>query len=126
MQIHILNASTKDQIDAAFASFARVRPDALLIAGDAFFFSRRVQLVTLATRHGLPTIFNAREFPTAGGLMSYGADLLDAYRLTGVYTGKILKGAKPAELPVTQPAKFELVILLTSAHGKVWIPKCPR
>ena len=117
MQIHILNASTKDQIDAAFASFARVRPDALLIGGDAFFLSRRVQLVTLATRHGLPTISNAREFPAAGGLMSYGASLVDTYRLTGVYTGKILKGAKPAELPVMQPAKFELVINLTTAKA---------
>jgi len=116
-QIHILNASTKDQIDAVFVSFARERPDSLLIGGDAFFFSRRVQLVTLATRHGLPTIYNAREFPTAGGLMSYGADLVDAYRLTGVYTGKILKGAKPAELPVIQPAKFELVINLTTAKA---------
>jgi putative tryptophan/tyrosine transport system substrate-binding protein len=117
MQIHILNASTKDQIDAAFASFARVRPDALLIGGDAFFLSRRVQLVTLATRHGLPTIYNARELPAAGGLMSYGASLVDTYRLTGVYTGKILKGAKPAELPVMQPAKFELVINLTTAKA---------
>jgi putative ABC transport system substrate-binding protein len=117
MQIHILNASTKDQIDAAFASFARVRPDALLIGGDAFFLSRRVQLVTLATRHGLPTISNARELPAAGGLMSYGASLVDTYRLTGVYTGKILKGAKPAELPVMQPAKFDLVINLTTAKA---------
>ena len=117
MQIHILNASTKDQIDAAFASFAQVRPDALLIAGDAFFQSRRVQLVTLATRHGLPTIYNTREFPAAGGLMSYGASLVDTYRLTGVYAGKILKGAKPAELPVIQPAKFQLVINLTTAKA---------
>jgi putative ABC transport system substrate-binding protein len=76
-----------------------------------------VQLITLATRHGLPTIYNAREFPAAGGLMSYGADLVDAYRLTGVYAGKILKGAKPAELPVVQPAKFEFVINLTTAKA---------
>ena len=116
-QINILNASTKDQIDTAFASFARERPDALLIGGDAFFFSRRLQLATLATRHGLPTLYNAREFPAAGGLMSYGADLVEAYRLTGVYAGKILKGAKPAELPVVQPAKFELVINLTTAKA---------
>jgi putative ABC transport system substrate-binding protein len=114
-QIHILNASTEDQIDAAFA--ARVRPDALLIGGDAFFLSRRAQLITMTTRHGLPTIENAREFPTAGGLMSYGASLVDAYRQTGVYTGKILKGAKPAELPVMQPTKFELVINLTTAKA---------
>jgi putative ABC transport system substrate-binding protein len=117
MRINILNASTKDQIDTAFASFARERPDALLIGGDAFFLSRRAQLATLATRHGLPTISNAREYSAAGGLMSYGADLVDAYRLTGVYAGKILKGAKPAELPVVQPAKFELVINLTTAKA---------
>ena len=116
-QIHILNASTEDQIDAAFASLARVRTDALLIGGDAFFLSRRAQLITMATRHGLPTIYNAREVPAAGGLMSYGASLVDAYRQTGVYTGKILKGAKPAELPVMQPTKFELVINLTTAKA---------
>ena len=114
-QIHILNASTEGQIDTAFAALVRVRPDALLIGGDAFFTSRRAQLATLATRHGLPTIYNAREFATAGGLMSYGASLVDAYRQTGIYTGKILKGAKPAELPVMQPTKFELVINLTTA-----------
>jgi len=116
-QIHILNASTESQIGAAFAALARVRPDALLIAGDAFFTSRRAQLATLATRHGLPTIYNAREFATAGGLMSYGASLVDAYRQTGVYTGKVLKGAKPAELPVMQPSKFEFVINLTTAKA---------
>jgi putative ABC transport system substrate-binding protein len=116
-QIHILNASTEGQIDTAFAALVRVRPDALLIGGDAFFTSRRAQLATLATRHGLPTIYNAREFATAGGLMSYGANLVDAYRQTGIYTGKILKGDKPAELPVMQPTKFELVINLTTAKG---------
>src|SRR5262245_21102656 len=116
-QIHILNASTEDQIDAAFATLARGRTDALLIGGDAFFVSRRAQLITMATRNGLPTIYNAREVPAAGGLMSYGASLVDAYRQTGVYTGKILKGAKPAELPVMQPTKFVLVINLTTAKA---------
>ena len=116
-QIHILNASTEGQIDTAFAALVRVRPDALLIGGDAFFTSRRAQLATLATRQGLPTIYNVREFATAGGLMSYGASLVDAYRQTGIYTGKILKGAKPAELPVMQPTKFELVINLTTAKA---------
>jgi putative ABC transport system substrate-binding protein len=116
-QIHILNASTEDQIDAAFGSLARMRSDALLIGGDPFFTSRRGQLVTMATPQGLPTIYNAREFPTAVGLISYGASLVDAYRQTGVYTGKILKGAKPAELPVMQPTKFELVINLTTAKA---------
>ena len=94
-----------------------MRPDALLIAGDAFFTSRRAQVATLATRHGLPTIYNAREYATAGGLISYGASLVDAYRQTGIYTGKILKGAKPAQLPVMQPTKFELVINLTTAKA---------
>jgi putative ABC transport system substrate-binding protein len=116
-QIHILNASTEDEIGTAFAALVRMQPDALLITGDAFFTSRRAQLATLATRHGLPTIYNAREFATAGGLMSYGASLVDAYRQTGIYTGKILKGAKPAELPVMQPTKFELVINLTTAKA---------
>jgi putative ABC transport system substrate-binding protein len=116
-QIHILNASTEDQIDAAFASLARMRLDALLIGGDAFFLSRRAQLATLATRHGLPTLYNAREFPAAGGLMGYGTSVVDAYRQTGVYVGQILKGAKPAELPVMQPTKFELVINLTTAKA---------
>jgi putative ABC transport system substrate-binding protein len=116
-QIHILNASTEDQIDAAFATLARGRTDALLIGGDEFFVSRRAQLITMATRNGLPTIFNAREAPAAGGLMSYGASLVDAYRQTGVYTGKIRKGAKPAELPVMQPTKFEFVINLGTAKA---------
>ena len=116
-QTHILNASTEGQVDTAFAALARMRPDALLIGGDAFFTSRRAQLATLATRQGLPTIYNVREFATAGGLMSYGASLVDAYRQTGIYTGKILKGAKPAELPVMQPSKFELVINLTTAKA---------
>ena len=116
-QTHILIASTEGQVDTAFAALARMRPDALLIGGDAFFTSRRAQLATLATRQGLPTIYNVREFATAGGLMSYGANLVDAHRQTGIYTGKILKGAKPAELPVMQPSKFELVINLTTAKA---------
>jgi putative ABC transport system substrate-binding protein len=116
-QIHILNATTEDQIDAAFASLARMRSDALLISGDPFFTSRRTQLATMATRQGIPTIYNAREFPAAGGLMSYGASVVDAYRQTGVYTGKVLRGAKPADLPVMLPTKFELVINLTTAKA---------
>jgi putative ABC transport system substrate-binding protein len=104
-QILILNASTADEIDAALATLAQQRAGALLIGGDAFFTSRRVQLAMLAARHGVPAIYNAREFPSAGGLMSYGASLTDAYRQTGIYTGKILNGAKPADLPVLQPTK---------------------
>jgi putative ABC transport system substrate-binding protein len=116
-QIHILKASTEGQIDTAFGALVRLRPDALLIGGDAFFTSRRAQLATQATRHGLPAIYNVREFATAGGLMSYGASLVDAYRQSGIYTGKILKGAKPADLPVMQPTKYELVINLTTAKA---------
>ena len=114
-QIRILNASTADEIDAAFATLAQQRAGELLIGGDAFFTSRRVQLAILAARYGLPAIYNTREFPAAGGLMSYGGSLSDAYRQTGVYIGKILRGAKPADLPVWQPTKVELVINLRTA-----------
>ena len=116
-QIRILNASTADEIDAAFATLAKQRAGALLIGGDSFFTSRRVQLAMLAARHGVPAIYNAREFPSAGGLMSYGASLTDAYRQTGIYTGKILNGAKPADLPIQQPTKFELVVNLRTAKA---------
>jgi putative tryptophan/tyrosine transport system substrate-binding protein len=110
LEIQVLNASTSREIDAAFASFARERPDALFVSGDGFFVSRRVQLANLAVRHAIPAAFSARDFAEVGGLMSYASDILDAYRQVGVYTGRILKGAKPAELPVAQSTKFELVI----------------
>ena len=116
-QIQILNASTGDEIDAAFATLAQLRARALVIGGDPLFTSRRVHLAMLAARYGVPAIYNAPEFPRAGGLMSYGASLTDAYRQTGVYTGKVLKGAKPADLPVLQPTKFELVINLRTAKS---------
>ena len=110
LQIQIVNASTSYQIDAAFAALARERPDALFVAPDGFFTSRRVQLAALAARHAIPTSFSVRECVEAGGLMSYGASLTDAYRYLGVVTGRILKGTKPADLPVEQSTKFELVI----------------
>jgi len=110
LQIQALNASTSREIDAAFASFGRERPDAVFVSLDTFLNSRRAQLVNLASRHALPATFSNRDFVEIGGLMSYGTNLADAFRQLGVYTGRILKGAKPAELPVLQSDKFELVI----------------
>jgi putative ABC transport system substrate-binding protein len=110
LQIQVVNASTIGEINAAFAALVRERADALFVTTDAFFNSRRVQLATLATRDRIPASYFRREFPAAGGLMSYGANALDAYRQVGVYTGNILKGAKPDELPVQQAVKFEFVI----------------
>ena len=110
LQIQIVNASTSHEIDAAFAALAREQPDALFVAPDGFFTSRRVQLAALAARHAIPTSFSVRDYVEAGGLMSYGASLTDAYRQLGVITGRILKGIKPADLPVEQSTKFELVI----------------
>ncbi len=110
LQIQVLNASTPQEIDAVFAPFVRERPDAIFVSIDQFFFSRRVQLVNLASRYAVPATYALRDFPEVGGLMSYGADLSDAFRQVGVYTGRILKGAKPVDLPVIQASKFELVI----------------
>jgi putative tryptophan/tyrosine transport system substrate-binding protein len=110
LQIQVLNASTSSEIDAAFATFARERPDALFVAADAFFVSRRVQLANVASRERVPATYSNRDYVTAGGLMSYGTDLTDTYRQVGVYTGNILKGAKPADLAVVQSTKFEFVI----------------
>ena len=110
LQTQVLNASTSREIEAAFATLVRERADALFVAPDAFFISRRVQFVTLAARYGIPTAHNAREEVEAGGLMSYGTDNLDMWRHVGGYTGQILKGAKPADLPVLQSTKFEFVI----------------
>ena len=117
LQIQILNASTSREIEAAFATLVRERPDALFIAPDGFFSSRRVQIVTLAAHHRVPAAYFSREFVEVGGLMSYGSDISDAYRQVGVYTGQILKGAKPADLPVVQSTKFEFVINMQTAKA---------
>jgi putative ABC transport system substrate-binding protein len=110
LQTNILNATTGREIDAAFATFAGRRPDALFVASDPFFTSRRVQLANSAARHGLPMISSTREITEAGGLISYGSNVVDAFRQVGVYVGHILKGAKPEDLPVVQATKLELVI----------------
>jgi ABC-type uncharacterized transport system substrate-binding protein len=110
LRIQVHNASSSREIDAAFGTFVRERPDALFVGGDPFFVSRRIQLVHLATRHAVPAAFPNRDYPAVGGLMSYGTNIADAFRQVGVYTGRILKGAKPADLPVVQASKFELVI----------------
>ncbi|HZN83598.1 MAG TPA: ABC transporter substrate-binding protein [Mycobacterium sp.] len=116
LQLQVLNASTSREIDAAFATLMRERPDALFVGGDTFFNSRRVQLANLAVRHVVPATYTLRDFPEIGGLMSYGTNLSDSYRQVGVYAGRILKGAKPADLPVVQATKFELVINLQTAR----------
>jgi putative ABC transport system substrate-binding protein len=117
LEITILNASTPREIEAAFATLVRDRAEALFVAADAFFISRRVQFARLAVRHGIPAAYSVREEVEAGGLMSYGTNLLDMYRQVGLYAGQILKGAKPADLPVVQSTKFEFVINLQTARA---------
>jgi putative tryptophan/tyrosine transport system substrate-binding protein len=118
LELHVLNASTESDLDAVFAKVSQLRASGLVIsAGTAFFVSRSGQLGALATRHAVPSVYVGRAFVMAGGLISYGGDIADAYRLTGSYVGRILKGEKPADLPVQAPTKFELVINLKTAKA---------
>jgi ABC-type uncharacterized transport system substrate-binding protein len=117
LQSQVFNASSSDEIGVAFAALVRAGCDALFVGPDAFFGSRRVQLTTLAARHAIPATYSLRDYAEAGGLMSYGTSLPDMFREVGVYVGRILKGANPAELPVVQPTKFELVINLATAKA---------
>jgi len=112
IEVAIVQASDNREIDVAFATLVRNMADALVVGTDPFFYTRRVQLATLAARHVLPTVYNVREYAEAGGLLSYGTSLSEALRLTGVYTGRIIKGEKPADLPVVQSTKFDFVINL--------------
>src|SRR5262249_7522264 len=116
LQIQAFNASTSSAINAVFASFVRERPDALFVGISTFLINRRVQLVHLATRHAVPAVYSGRQYSEVGGLMSYGPNIVDAYRQMGVYTGRILKGAKPADLPVVQSTTFLLVINAETAR----------
>ena len=117
LQTQVLNASTRSEIEAVFATLLRDRADALFVAPDGFFSSLRVQFATLAARHAIPAVYSNRGYPEVGGLMSYGSDTLDYYRQAGVYTAQILKGAKPADMPVLQSTKWEFVINMQTARA---------
>ncbi len=117
LQLHVLKAGSESEINSAFASLVQLHVDALVVAADPFLSSRREQLVALASRHAVPSSYAWREFAASGGLISYGPSLTSAFRLVGTYAGKVLKGAKPADLPVQQPTSFELVINLKTAEA---------
>jgi putative ABC transport system substrate-binding protein len=117
VQLHILKASAEGELEAAFSSLVQLRADALFVSPDAFFISLREQIITLASRDAVPAIYDWREYTAAGGLISYGTSLIGIYRQVGIYAGKILKGAKPADLPVQQPTTFELVVNLNTAKA---------
>jgi putative ABC transport system substrate-binding protein len=116
LQAQVLNASTMGEIDEVFAGFERERPDALYVSGDALFNNRRLQLALLAARYRMPASYGSRDYPEYGGLMSYGTNVTEAFRQAGLYAGSILKGEKPADLPVVQASKFELVINAQTAR----------
>jgi len=117
LEVHVLNAGAEREFDGVFAKLDDLRASALIIGADVFFSSHSEKLATLAVRHAIPAVYTRREFATAGGLLAYGSDITESYRLVGIYTGRVLKGDKPADLPVQQATKVELIINLKAAKA---------